>query len=557
MSQRGKYGKWSETSMQEALNAYENNVAGLNEIARSYKVPKATLKRRIDDTNKNVHGCEKKFGRSTDLPLEIENEIVNHVLELERSLFGITRNDLRKLAYDVAEANGILHRFKNGKAGKKWYYCFMSRHKELSLRQPEPTSAARATGFNKEKVKAFFDCLTSLYNEYNFSPSCIYNVDETGLSTVQRPQKIIAQKGKHQIGALTSGERGVNTTCVCCLNAAGNYVPPMLIFKRIRFKDELKAGAPPGTEFACSESGWITSELFVKWLQHFISFAKPSTDRKVLLILDGHTTHTKNLEAILLARKHGIVSALLGEAYAKAASVGNALSGFAKCGIWPLDPNLFDDSEYVCLSTSTSSTTSFKNQVNSEITEEVIQSASQLTNIDYSNPLASTSTSCLLNTKGKSSSELPKRKSVSEVSPVPILKRKSRNLALPSTTIITDSPYKNDLEKKQLKKIDASSATRNVFSSAKATSKGKSSKLDNKRPITKRRSLQHGTSSESESEDEDCLCLVCLFPYSKSNPGEEWIQCRICKKWSHLKCISGKNVNFYECINCESSSDSD
>ncbi|CAH1995185.1 unnamed protein product [Acanthoscelides obtectus] len=431
MSQRGKYGKWSETSMQEALNAYENNVAGLNEIARRYKVPKATLKRRIDDTNKNVHGCEKKFGRSTDLPLEIENEIVNHVLELERSLFGITRNDLRKLAYDVAEANGILHRFKNGKAGKKWYYCFMSRHKELSLRQPEPTSAARATGFNKEKVKAFFDCLTSLYNEYNFSPSCIYNVDETGLSTVQRPQKIIAQKGKHQIGALTSGERGVNTTCVCCLNAAGNYVPPMLIFKRIRFKDELKAGAPPGTEFACSESGWITSELFVKWLQHFISFAKPSTDRKVLLILDGHTTHTKNLEAILLARKHGIVmlslpshtthrlqpcdvsffkplnsyynqaadkwlrtnpsqnitqfqvSALLGEAYAKAASVGNALSGFAKCGIWPLDPNVFDDSEYVCLSTSTSSTTSFKNQVNSEIYEEVIQSASQLTNIDY------------------------------------------------------------------------------------------------------------------------------------------------------------------------------
>lgn len=123
--------------------------------------------------------------------------------------------------------------------------------------------------------------------------------------------------------------------------------------------------------------------------------------------MDGHTTHTKNLEAIMLAREHGIimlslpahtthrlqpcdvsffkplssyynqaadkwlrtnpsqnitqfqVSKILGEAYAKAASVGNAINGFAKCGIWPLDANVFDDSEFVCLPTDqmTSTTT--------------------------------------------------------------------------------------------------------------------------------------------------------------------------------------------------------
>lgn len=156
MTERAKYVKWSEQNMNEALIAFQNGAAGLNEIARRYKVPKATLKRRIDDTNKNVHGSEKKFGRAADLPPELEGEIVTHVLELERRLFGITRSDLRKLAYDVAEANGIRHRLKNGQAGNKWYYCFMSRHKELSLRQPERTSSARALGFTKEKVKLFF-----------------------------------------------------------------------------------------------------------------------------------------------------------------------------------------------------------------------------------------------------------------------------------------------------------------------------------------------------------------------------------------------------------------
>lgn len=89
----------------------------------------------------------------------------------------------------------------------------MARHKNLTLRQPEATSAARALGFSKEKIMEFFDCLTKLYDEHNFDPANIYNVNETGLSTVQKPQKVIGKKGKHEIGALTSGERGVNTTC--------------------------------------------------------------------------------------------------------------------------------------------------------------------------------------------------------------------------------------------------------------------------------------------------------------------------------------------------------
>lgn len=109
MSIRGQYGKGTEDNMQQALAAFQNGEVGLNEVARFYNVPKATLKRRLDNKNKHVQGSIKKFGRTTDLPPEVEDEIVKHVLNLERALFGITRNDLRKLAYtyDVAEANGI------------------------------------------------------------------------------------------------------------------------------------------------------------------------------------------------------------------------------------------------------------------------------------------------------------------------------------------------------------------------------------------------------------------------------------------------------------------
>lgn len=47
------------------------------------------------------------------------------------------------------------------------------------------------------------------------------------------------------MGALTNGERGLTTTCVCAMNAAGGFIPPMLIFKRSRMNYFLKRGVPP------------------------------------------------------------------------------------------------------------------------------------------------------------------------------------------------------------------------------------------------------------------------------------------------------------------------
>src|SRR6218665_2284543 len=95
-------------------------------------------------------------------------------------------------------------------------------------------------------------------------------------------------------------------TVIYAVNTAGFYVPPMLIFKRKRLPDGLLRGTLPGTVGAVRENGWITNELFEKWLKHFISYAKPSETNQILLILDGHCSH-KSLAAIELARSTGII----------------------------------------------------------------------------------------------------------------------------------------------------------------------------------------------------------------------------------------------------------
>jgi hypothetical protein len=156
-------------------------------------------------------------------------------------------------------------------------------------------------------VKEFFEVLGNIVDNYKLVATSIFNIEETAFSTVHKPQKIFALPGKYQVGAITSGERGIKSTCLCCMCAARDFVPPILIFKRLRFEQELSEGDPPGTKLACTKSGWITSEVFVQWLKHFTATVKPSKNKNVLIVLDRHSTHTENLEVIELARENGVL----------------------------------------------------------------------------------------------------------------------------------------------------------------------------------------------------------------------------------------------------------
>ncbi len=73
--------------------------------------------------------------------------------------------------------------------------------------------------------------------KHNFNANDIWNVVETGITTVQTPDRVIAKRGTKQVGAMTSAERGSLVSIACAVNAIGNTVPPMFVSPRMRYAD--------------------------------------------------------------------------------------------------------------------------------------------------------------------------------------------------------------------------------------------------------------------------------------------------------------------------------
>ena len=567
--------QWSEESMESATASVLQGHVSMRAAAALYKVPFTTLFRRIQEgrihqgDNQQVSPpIRKRIGHPTILSADQERDLVDRLKSLSNRGLGHTSLSIRRAVYQYAKMHDIIVPWseETKMAGKDWFLSFMKRHKKsISLRKPEALSKARARGVNKESVQKFYDILKTVIAEFGLQdkPQNIFNVDESGFPMNNRPEKVVGEKGKREVVSLTNLERGENVTVVVACNATGTYIPPFIIFKGKRMREEYKMGTPPGTEVAMSETGYINEDLFLTWLKHFNLHRSQG---RCLLILDGHSSHL-SLQCLEYCVEHQIellclpphtthvlqpldrtvfkplkayyhqegnifihnnpqasitkfvFGKIFNTAWRNGANVGNAIKGFECTGIHPLNPNKIPPHKFLPSST-------FLNDETHPVTTE-----------PEVNPEPSTPSN-----NSQSQSPSTPSTSFSTVLPTPTklsCTKRARRQKNSACHLTSSGNLELTRGKRKLKFENAL----NTKSKEPRTMQSRQKKIQN---------VNEDSASEDELDEENVPCGFCCVKYNdpRSIKKGDWIRCNKCNVWFHEICVGAAGRKQFRCGKC-------
>ncbi|XP_018578361.1 uncharacterized protein LOC108916564 [Anoplophora glabripennis] len=466
---------------------------------------------------------------------------------------------------------------------------------------------------NKENVIKYFDLLQDILIEYNLigKPGNIFNIDETGLQLNNKPGYVVAAKGSRSVSNVTSGEKGETISVIACCNGEGVFLPPACVLKGKNEKPEYKDGMPPGSAIYMSQkSAYVTSEIFYLWLRNHFLPRKPVGT--VLMILDGHSSHCSAVDMLEFAEKNNIIllclpshtthylqpldraffksfktfyynacnvfmkanpmrkinrlvfGRLLSEAWIKAATPSNGISGFHATGIVPFNPHVVPDYAFLTdvppqgencqpalsdpppttqaghLQPSPSHQPSTTNNVAgnsvssgpgcSNLVLIELPQAARYNNNNCSDPVSNNS----------SDDAITPGKMLDQIFPVPNLPRleaarkRARNLA---SVLNTENNIKILKEKIQVK------CNKEVIKNKVKQTKNKT--------IKKKLEMLDKSDEESEpdlddeeeviDDDDNDYCVGCSEEYKATKKSVDWIKCVRCERWLHEDCTKYGN----------------
>ena len=378
-----KLRQWSNESMLRAIEAVKNGEMGQNRAALEYGVPRTTLKDRL--SGRVVHGTN--IGPKPYLTKEEEKELVDFLITCSKMGYGKTRSEVLKIVEAAVQKKGIK---SEGNISQGWWNRFRERWPQLSLRKGDSFPIVREQMTCREVFESYFSLLKETLEKYDLmdKPSQVYNCDESGMPLEHKQPKTLALKGTKKVRQCTSGNK-TQITVLGCVSAAGQVMPPMVVFSGKNFNHTLSEGEVPGTFYGMSDSGWMDQELFASWFScHFLEHAVSS--RPLMLILDGHSSHF-TLDLVQSAAEHQVIifclpphttadsqpldtscfgplksywyqacrdymfanpgrvitkfqfSHLFAQAWSKGMTINNITAGFRNTGIYPFNPGAILD----------------------------------------------------------------------------------------------------------------------------------------------------------------------------------------------------------------------
>lgn len=257
--------KYSSEDLEKAINEYKSNEGSVSQkmIASKYNIPYSTFCNNLEKPRTR--------GRPTYLSPEEELLLVECITKLGEWGFGMNNSSIRDLIVNHRKANPN-RIYANFTGSKDWLASFKKRWSHrISSRVAQNVPISRITSCTKEVIDHFYELLKSTFDENDLlnKPTNIFNCDETGFQCNPGSAQIICRRGsKNPINIIADSDKTSYTILSCC-NAAGNFLPPLILYKAKNLYSEWCLNGPEGASYNSNESGKLLICFLFICLQNF------------------------------------------------------------------------------------------------------------------------------------------------------------------------------------------------------------------------------------------------------------------------------------------------
>ena len=297
-----KRAQWTAYDLKMTIYALDHDYI-IGEVSQAFNIPRTSLR---DHYEGKVKG--RKMGPKATLIMEEKEKLVEYMEEMVKLAHPLSPNDLKLKVAEICQSREIS--FKDGIPRRSWLKWFKKRHPHLVMRIPQGLDMKRAKNLCPSQVQAFYENLQTLYNQEEYPPSHIWNVDENGANASRNGfGKVFAPRGTRSVHLFTPNDQREWISVLTCINASGEIIPNYYIFKGLRIRRDYIALCEDGATFDMQKKGWVDSYQFSTWMDNFVMVLRGkrtlSTTSRHLLILDGHKAHL-TLEILTKAKRNGI-----------------------------------------------------------------------------------------------------------------------------------------------------------------------------------------------------------------------------------------------------------
>lgn len=227
---------YSEEQMSLALQAVKDGMSS-RKATREFNVPFSTLQYKVK--GKVPEG--QKMGLATVLSTAEEDILQRFVVANAKKGFPINERALTETVQNIVTEDQRPNPFTNNRPGYSWVTAFLKRHPGLTQCHAEVINSGRAQ-VTERKIRGWGNELKDHLEAENAlgileDPKRIFNCDESGFRTNPDSGLVLGPSNYSNFYIIKEGPEKESITVLVTANAAGDVLPPCLVYPYVRIPD--------------------------------------------------------------------------------------------------------------------------------------------------------------------------------------------------------------------------------------------------------------------------------------------------------------------------------